>query len=969
MTTAKPRPPLAAGETRAYPVLPLRDIVVFPHMIVPLFVGREKSIMALEEMMRSDTFILLATQKNASDDDPATEAIYEIGTLASVLQLLKLPDGTVKVLVEGAQRAKMVKYTDCSKYYEAEAVALGDTMGERLEAEALARSATTEFESYVKLNKKVPPEVIGVVQQIEDYAKLADDPQHPPPAGSAPAPRADRAREAGQAAEGPPRRPEQPGRHAGCAVRHHGAPRRPAGHPGPVAGLHDRARRRLRLHPARPDLPARRPVVRRGPRLHQRHLPRPHQGHPARRPSSSGCRSASARPSSSCGSSGGRRRWRSRCATPRAPTSASSGRTTRTPGTPARGCSSSPTAWADAAGEVASSVAVGVLRDARRGLARRRPARPARQRRPHAPTTTCARWSAGDPELDGMSTTVTALLLRRRRGSAWCTSATAAATCSATGSCSRSPRTTPSCRRWSTRAGSPRRRPTHHPHRNLITNALRRPCTDVEPDLSVRETRRRRPLPAVQRRPVRAWSARRRCATCSAAEARTDVAVERAGRARPRGRQPRQHHRDRRRRRRGRDQAAVRGARHGRGGRRGRRSSTTASDTPAAKAAALRPAPEDDGRRASRTTAATHRAPPRPARCCSLVLLLAVVGAGTYGAYRWTQTQYYVGADGQNVAIYRGVTQDVGPVRTSRLYRHVDVALVDLPDLPAGAGPGRHRRPTAWPTPRDIVGTLRDQADALPRRCAPPTPTPSVARRRPAVGAPPRRAAGDDADAHPDADAHADADHRAPAASTPSDCGTAAVSAAHREPVTQPAHRRAGPAGLLASAIVDRRLRRGRPRRRGRGARRHPRATAAGWPLLFIAATSRSASSRRTPTRCCCRSSPRSTASGSAMIHRHRPRLRRPGRQLGRDVPSAAPAQLIWIDARRAAVRRRAACVVRDHRGLQRVHLHHRARRRSCCCCCRCCRCIGTHHQRRPDLDPARPASPSSPARSPRCCW
>src|SRR5260370_26977518 len=174
MTTAKPRPLLAPGETRPYPVLPLRDIVVFPHMIVPLFVGRKKSIGALEEAMRSDTFILLATQKNASDDDPATEAIYEIGTLASVLQLLKLPEGTVKVLVEGVQRAKVVKYTDCSQYYEAEAVALGDTMGERIEAEALARLATTEFESYVKLNKKVPPEVVGVVQQIEDYAKLAD---------------------------------------------------------------------------------------------------------------------------------------------------------------------------------------------------------------------------------------------------------------------------------------------------------------------------------------------------------------------------------------------------------------------------------------------------------------------------------------------------------------------------------------------------------------------------------------------------------------------------------------------------------------------------------------------------------------------------------------------------------------------------------------------------------------------------
>src|SRR6201986_3141326 len=113
MTSAtKPKPPLLTGENRAYPVLPLRDIVVFPHMIVPLFVGREKSIRALEEAMRSDIYILLATQKNASDDDPGTDSIYEVGTLASVLQLLKLPDGTVKVLVEGAVRARILKYTD-----------------------------------------------------------------------------------------------------------------------------------------------------------------------------------------------------------------------------------------------------------------------------------------------------------------------------------------------------------------------------------------------------------------------------------------------------------------------------------------------------------------------------------------------------------------------------------------------------------------------------------------------------------------------------------------------------------------------------------------------------------------------------------------------------------------------------------------------------------------------------------------
>jgi ATP-dependent Lon protease len=174
MTTAKPRPALPPGEVRAYPVLPLRDIVVFPHMIVPLFVGREKSIRALEEVMRNDTFILLATQKNASDDDPATDAIFEVGTLASVLQLLKLPDGTVKVLVEGAERAKISRYTERTDYYEAEASVLADEVGDPVEAEALTRSVVTEFEGYVKLNKKVSPEVVGVVQQITDYGKIAD---------------------------------------------------------------------------------------------------------------------------------------------------------------------------------------------------------------------------------------------------------------------------------------------------------------------------------------------------------------------------------------------------------------------------------------------------------------------------------------------------------------------------------------------------------------------------------------------------------------------------------------------------------------------------------------------------------------------------------------------------------------------------------------------------------------------------
>jgi ATP-dependent Lon protease len=174
MTTAKSPPPLLPGEVRAYPVLPLRDVVVFPHMIVPLFVGREKSVRALEKVTQSDTSILLAAQKNASDDDPAANAIFEVGTLASVLQLLKLPDGTVKVLVEGTQRARILKYTDRSEFYEAEAVVLEDTIGERVEAEALSRSAVTEFEGYVKLSKKVPAEVVRVVQQIDDHGRIAD---------------------------------------------------------------------------------------------------------------------------------------------------------------------------------------------------------------------------------------------------------------------------------------------------------------------------------------------------------------------------------------------------------------------------------------------------------------------------------------------------------------------------------------------------------------------------------------------------------------------------------------------------------------------------------------------------------------------------------------------------------------------------------------------------------------------------
>src|SRR5258705_10498998 len=143
-------------------------------MIVPLFVGREKSINALEEVMRADKQILLAAQKNAGDDDPAPDAIYQMGTLASVLQLLKLPDGTVKVLVEGPGRGKVVRYTENPDYFEAEVERVVESLGSSDEIEALARSAVSQFESYVKLNKKISPEVLGPISQIEDYSKLAD---------------------------------------------------------------------------------------------------------------------------------------------------------------------------------------------------------------------------------------------------------------------------------------------------------------------------------------------------------------------------------------------------------------------------------------------------------------------------------------------------------------------------------------------------------------------------------------------------------------------------------------------------------------------------------------------------------------------------------------------------------------------------------------------------------------------------
>ena len=161
-------------DIRTLPVLPLRDIVVFPHMVVPLFVGRDKSVRALEEVMKGDKQILLATQKNSADDDPATDDIYDVGVIATVLQLLKLPDGTVKVLVEGKDRAAVVKFTGREDYYEAETAVIAEDGGEAHEAEALSRAVAEQFENYVKLNKKIPPEALASIPQIAEPGKLAD---------------------------------------------------------------------------------------------------------------------------------------------------------------------------------------------------------------------------------------------------------------------------------------------------------------------------------------------------------------------------------------------------------------------------------------------------------------------------------------------------------------------------------------------------------------------------------------------------------------------------------------------------------------------------------------------------------------------------------------------------------------------------------------------------------------------------
>src|SRR5271165_7152591 len=164
----------AAAKGELLPVLPLRDIVVFPHMIVPLFVGREKSVRALEAVMKDDKQILLVAQKNASNDDPGVDNIYRMGTVSTILQLLKLPDGTVKVLVEGSRRARIAAFKETETFFEAFVEDLPDQNTDAKELEALGRTVVSQFEQYIKLNKKIAPEVLVSLNQIDEPSKLAD---------------------------------------------------------------------------------------------------------------------------------------------------------------------------------------------------------------------------------------------------------------------------------------------------------------------------------------------------------------------------------------------------------------------------------------------------------------------------------------------------------------------------------------------------------------------------------------------------------------------------------------------------------------------------------------------------------------------------------------------------------------------------------------------------------------------------
>ena len=161
-------------EPKVYPLLPLRDVVVYPHMAVPLFVGREKSILALEKGMSTDKQVVLVTQKDPAEDSPALDDVHQIGTLATILQLLKLPDGTLKVLVEGSSRVKLVNPVEGEHFLETQFETLAVEDQDEKEVGALSRATKMLFDQYVNLNKKIPSDVITTVNAIEDTDRLAD---------------------------------------------------------------------------------------------------------------------------------------------------------------------------------------------------------------------------------------------------------------------------------------------------------------------------------------------------------------------------------------------------------------------------------------------------------------------------------------------------------------------------------------------------------------------------------------------------------------------------------------------------------------------------------------------------------------------------------------------------------------------------------------------------------------------------
>src|SRR5213078_2028634 len=166
--------PTLSSALTAFPLLPLRDVVVFPHMVIPLFVGRPKSIKALDVAMERSKYILLVAQRSAAKDEPAADDLYTVGSVATVLQMLKLPDGTVKVLVEGTQRAQIEHIDESGEYLKAEAALLPGTDGATHEIEAMRRALLGQFDQYVKLNKKIPPEILTSMSGIDDGGRLAD---------------------------------------------------------------------------------------------------------------------------------------------------------------------------------------------------------------------------------------------------------------------------------------------------------------------------------------------------------------------------------------------------------------------------------------------------------------------------------------------------------------------------------------------------------------------------------------------------------------------------------------------------------------------------------------------------------------------------------------------------------------------------------------------------------------------------